>query len=223
MDYVRSKWCVDNPRCGLVGDTMKKTILFICILLAFACQVEARGLSTMIMGGGVAAAGGATCQATPFYNQSAVLSPFMVAAVDTDHAYAGEQDLDFGASKSICKLEFTISCTYGTCSGGTYYAQIYTMSGTSLNTLVTNGQSGNVSGSNTWSQSVVAFTWSGSYPSVTNGTSYGVVVSSSAQGESNYIRVYGSDDDGYIAAWNTAKARYDYGAGKIWLKAYAYE
>ena len=77
------------------------------------------------------------------------------------------------AAMSVCQVDIRLSLDAGDVSGKTYYVAIYTMSGTAMGTL--QGASTGVTGSNSWSETDVSFSFASSV-SLSDATDYAFVV-----------------------------------------------
>jgi len=91
-------------------------------------------------------------------------------------------------------------------TGYTYYAKIWSMDGTSLDTVL--GTSTGVKGSNAWSDTDVEFTFS-SPVSCSAGTDYAITVDhGETENGLNYIRINRNGANtlnGYVAFWGKGK------------------
>ena len=124
--------------------------------------------------------------------------------------YAGQaQWSPASGTVSICKVSFTLSLGLGSVTGYTYYAKIWSMDGTSLDTVL--GTSTGVKGSNAWSDTDVEFTFS-SPVSCSAGTDYAITVDhGETENGLNYIRINRNGANtlnGYVAHWEKGKTIY---------------
>lgn len=125
----------------------------------------------------------------------------------TSAYYAGQgQWSPASGTVSICQVSMTLTKAAGSVTGYTYYAKIWSMSGTSLDTVL--GTSAGITGSDEWSDTNVDFTFTSSV-SCTAGTDYAITVDHGAVADGvNYILVNrtGSNTiNGYISGWKTDK------------------
>ena len=180
------------------------------------------------MSGGVAA-GGASCQFTPYLDTFSAATDVINAAMSADVHYAGMAGYTPAANKTICKAEFKITCKYDLCSTTTYYAAIYTKSDTALDAVVGEVSTG-VTGNNGWDTTTVTFTFPGaSYPQITTSGTYAIVVYPNPTGDgggTSALSVFydtGIDANGGWAHYDTDKLREDYGSPGVQLRLYTYE
>lgn len=120
----------------------------------------------------------------------------------------------------VCRVD-VYPVEVGDVTGVTYYARIFTMAAspaTTLDSLISNGQSSGITVGATI-DSPLTFTWTGSYPELTAGTSYGITIrrcdtsacDDTTVDASNYIflrRILSSDLTGYHMSWKTNKSFY---------------
>jgi hypothetical protein len=201
-----------------------KKILLILILVFMASPVYAftSAIQGVVSSGGVS--GGETCQTTPFYDSTGTVNAFAQNAGYTADQYsAGYQNFNPASNKSICKIEFVLTCPYGSCASYSYYAAVYTMDGNNLGDLV-GAASDARTGSNAWADTTVAFDFS-TYPTVSNGTNYGLIVYNNTQGENQLVKVKAKTNNGFtFSQWASSKTRYDATNDlECQVKVYAYE
>lgn len=164
-----------------------------------------------------AGGGGGSCPAdgSPSIDQSTQDNAQRTGG-DDDYFYVGDKWTD-ASTRQICKVRFYLGLNAGSVTSKFYTCRIYTLTGTALNTVVTNGQSNSVAGSDAWSNTAVYFTFSGN-PSLTGGTTYARVVYVSdasgnpvASNSTNNIQTYFKETTNPLAnsaftAWNTVFA-----------------
>ena len=130
----------------------------------------------------------------------------------------GQGEFNPGEDISICKVTAYLSNRAGDITGNTFYCQIWTMSGTSLDVL--QGESDGVTGSATWDVSPVDFEFSTSV-NLSNGTDYCIVVTMKEVDYSNYARAHYTSEqagfDGGLGAWNSDKTR------QAWYAAFEFK
>jgi len=119
----------------------------------------------------------------------------------SDNYYAGQGEFDPGEDISVCKVTAYLDYVAGDITGKTFYCQIYTMSGTSLDVL--QGESDGVTGSNAWLSGPVDFEFSTSVD-LSNGTDYCIVITMKEIDGGNYART----------TFTTAKTGFDGGYGR---------
>ncbi len=107
-------------------------------------------------------------------------------------------------TKQLCKVGFKLKTGTGDVSGKTYTAYVYTLSGTTLSSVISDGTSAGVSGSViTGTAATVIFTFSGN-PTLSSGTTYAIVVTPGSTDASNYCLGYygsGSMADASFGLW----------------------
>jgi len=138
--------------------------------------------------------------------------------------YAGLINWEDESAHNICKVSAKLTKTAGDISGKTYYVTIWTMDSTALDEVV--GTSGGVTGSNSWSSTVVDFTFSSAI-SLSADTPYGFTVSMSGSADaSNYasgVNATPSSIPG-VLSWNngvTGVATSTFAAYDLQLNIYA--
>lgn len=206
-----------------------KKILLILILVLMAAPVYAFTSAIQGVIGGSVAAGGASCQFTPYLDTFSAATDVFNATATADVHYGGMPSYTPAEDKTICKAEFKITCKYDQCSTTTYYAAIYTKSGNNLDSVV--GEvSSSVPGDNAWDTTTVTFTFPGvSYPQVTTSGTYAIVVYSNPVGDGSGTSMTsifmdaGASANGGFAQYGTDKLREDYGAPRVQLRLYTYE
>ncbi len=166
---------------------------------------------------------GLTCSSTPYDSQT-LQDDSTAVGTDAVRYYCGSADYSPASNKSVCRIDIYIYSIIGDVSAKTYNMKIFTMSGTSLGTLL--GTSGNVSGA-----SITATTWiqfSFSTPvNIASGTNYGIVITASEADVNNYIK-YGDYSAGTLSGVETTWYS-DLSLGQSWagydpcLKLYAME
>lgn len=201
-----------------------KKILLILILVFIATPVYAftSAIQGVVSSGGVS--GGETCQTTPFYDSTGTVNDFAHnAGYTADQYYAGYQNFNPATNKSICKIEFVLTCPFDGCSSYSYYAAVYEMDGVNLGDLV-GVASSPVTGDNAWDNTAVAFSFP-TLPEVSNGTNYGLIVYNNTQGENQLIKVKAKTNNGFtFSQWASSKTRYDLVNDlECQVKVYAYE
>lgn len=201
---------------------MKKLFLLICLLLLIALPCQAQ----MLVGGmsGGVTASGASCQATPFYDSTGTVNDFAHNAGYTADQYSvGYHNFNPASNKSICKIEFVLTCPYDGCSSYSYYAAVYAMDGDNLGDLVGAASSG-VTGDNAWDNTAVTFSFP-TMPEVANGTNYGLIVYNNTQGENQIVKVKAKTNNGFVfSQWASSKTIYDAVSDlECQVKVYAYE
>ena len=131
-----------------------------------------------------------------------------------DSYYVGQAEFDPGEDISICKVVLDPNAVVGDTSGRTFYVQVWTMSGTSLDVL--QGESDGVAGSAAWDFSPVDFEFS-TPVDLSNGTDYCIVVTMKAVSALAYAQIEFTDAktgfDGYAAYWNSSKEKKSPGGG----------
>lgn len=173
--------------------------------------------------------GVASCKAEPFLDTfTDGITKINGTATSSVH-FIGAAGYTPTSDKKICKAEFKLDCKYASCSTTTYYAALYTKSGTSLDTIVGEVSSG-VTGSNAWSGTTVTFTFPGSsYPEITTSGTYAIVYYSDPVGDgagTSMTMAYTSevsDLHGGWAQYATDKIRTDYASATMQVRLYAYE
>jgi hypothetical protein len=196
-----------------------KRLISLLLFLTLCCAVQASARMNAYIAGG-ATGGGASCQASAFYDTSSGSSAFnMNANYTADQYYAGAV-ITPSVTKDVCKMEVRIACPYGTCSTN-YYVTVFTMSGTSLD--ASQGVSDATEGTN-WTEQLVTFNFS-TPVTMTASTAYGVAVHGTTQSENNLVKVYYKDDgyDDYAKQWKSDKTQNDLTSTQIMVKFYAYE
>lgn len=108
-------------------------------------------------------------------------------------------------TKQVCKLGFKLKTLSGDISSKTYNAYIYTLSGTTLSSIITNGTSNNVAGTViTGTASTVIFSFPNN-PTVNSGTTYAFVCTNGTTDATNYGSGYytnaGSMSDATFGLW----------------------
>ena len=164
---------------------------FLAILLLFLSVVPASSSDEIIfLSGSPPAASGGGCSVTPSYSQTSI-------GFDTEYWAA----YDFVGAKyssttsyDVCSIKYYVSVIVGNLSSETIYAQVYSLSGTSLNTLL--GQKQLVSTSITTGWNTVTFD-----SPIATGTSGFAIVLTKSSGETNYIK-YGFTGN-VSGDWNT--------------------
>lgn len=199
-----------------------KKILLILILVFMAAPVYAftSAIQGVVTGGG--AVGAETCQATPFYDSTGTDSIYAPFGTDT-YYYGGDQTFVPGASKKICQIEFQVTCMMGDtggCDQCSYYAELYTLSGTSLDTLM--GTSNAVTGVDSWASTPVVFTFDTPFD-VVGTTTYAAVLKTNTQAANCYARAHGKSGTGKISYWGSNKAIIDYNTGITEIRVFSYE
>jgi hypothetical protein len=196
-----------------IGATMKKLLISIIILLAFAINVEARGL--MMVGGSVAAA---SCS---LGEDGFTADTTSVKIGDEDYWYVGLQTWSNASERCICKVSAKLVAT-GTITSKTFKARIWTMSGTALNSELTNSPSAAVTGA-AWSATTVDFDFS---PCVIVGAAASVAITINQEevwDAENYASIYYtavSSMTGAYARWQAAKVRAATGAFDSQMKVW---
>lgn len=109
------------------------------------------------------------------------------------------------ATKQLCKIGFKMKTVAGDISGKTYTAYVYTLSGTTLNSVITDGTSTGISGSViTGTAATVLFPFTGN-PTLTSGTTYAIVVTPGSTDATNYCLCYynnsGAMADSTLGLW----------------------
>jgi hypothetical protein len=180
---------------------MRRFIISLCFLLiATPCFSAGPGI---FIGAGSGAA--ALCQPLPFLDLTGGTddAPFALGS-DDDRRYQGIQWTASGfatATKSICKVIFTnLALGGGSLAGITYYAEIWDhatyadplpanpiTNGTSSSCLAGAASCSPCSTTTCDALTSMAFSWSGSYPTVTLGNVYQITISPHATGGANYI------------------------------------
>ena len=151
--------------------------------------------------------GGGTC--STYLSQITGTSTSWTFGKNTTIAYAGNRNFDFGSNESVC----TIAVKVGKVGTPTtdVRIKIFTMSGTSLGSIITNGTSDAVNGASFSSEDVVEFTFQ-THPSVSNGTLYGVAAHTDSYDNTNYyylVATTGSDViSGAVNQWQDSKNSY---------------
>ncbi len=122
----------------------------------------------------ITAAGGGSCPAdgSPDVDQ-ATEDNAQQFGLNVDQFYAGQKWVD-ASTRQICKVRFYLGLAGGSISAKFYTARIYTLSGSNLGSVITNGQSAAIAGNNSWSNTGVVFSFA-SNPTVTGGTTYAYV------------------------------------------------
>jgi hypothetical protein len=200
-----------------------KTLILIIITLLLTTPCFAGSGSVAITLSGTAGAGGASCQATAFYDSFGTPAGYVRAGASTDEYYAGSSTFNPGANKSVCKVNVKLACPNAGCAGQNYYIALFTMNGTSLNTLL--GTSNAVTGSDAWNVTTVAFTFA-TPVALTNGTSYGLVVYTTTANGDDLVRISRHDATGTTSEWDSAKAinsGYTATSTLLEVQAFAYE
>lgn len=109
------------------------------------------------------------------------------------------------ATKQLCKVGFKLKTSGGDISGKTYTAYVYTLSGTTLDSVITNGTSTGISGSVvTGTAATVLFPFTGN-PTLNSGTTYAIVVTPGSTDATNFCIGYynssGSMADATFGLW----------------------
>ena len=118
---------------------MKKTILTI-LILAFCVSISGAGITDKlraVIAAKNAGGGAPTCGSTPYIDQPTVNDNWALASSDIGPAYAGQGDLDPGADKTICRVDFNIYSITDDISAINWVAEIYNMDGDNLGTAAT--------------------------------------------------------------------------------------
>ena len=120
----------------------------------------------------------------------------------------GQGEFDPGEDISICKVVVDLKLKSGSITGKTFYCQVWTMSGTSLDVL--QGESDGVTGDDAWDNELVDFEFSSSVD-LSNGTEYCIVVTMKEYDGSNYAEVICTSEktgfDGAAGSWYVSKTR----------------
>jgi len=137
---------------------------------------------------------------------------------ESSYYYIGQAYYDPGDDIDICKLSFALSQMDTTdISGKTYYAEIWTTTGTGASIVLDTKQgstSDGVSGNNSWDETWVDFNFS-SFISLTNGVRYALLVYVDIPDIDDYTYAHVSNIDdlsGFAAIFTAAGARYWYQA-----------
>jgi hypothetical protein len=183
---------------------MKRILLISLLLLAVIFTVSADRRRLL----GVRNVAAASCNTVHEQNSSGNSGSYNIGSVDANY-YAGQTVWDPAASISVCRLDFNLTKSAGSITGFSYAAQIYTLSGTALNTLLATSDS--VTGSDAWSATTVTFSFS-SPPALSSGTQYALVVTRNGFDGSNYAVVNqtaAGGMSGSAAIWDSTKVRID--------------
>lgn len=109
------------------------------------------------------------------------------------------------STMQLCKVGFKLKTQSGDISGKTYTAYIYTLSGTTLSSVIADGTSTGISGSAiTGTAATVLFPFTGN-PTLSSGTTYAIVVTPGSTDASNFCIGYyngsGSMSDATFGLW----------------------
>ena len=181
---------------------MRRLLIVLSVLLLLPLSASAWMSPLVCSGGGQSSS--LSCQA--YVSTYGTVSSYDVCRTSSSY-YAGQaQWSPASGTVSICKVSFTLTRGDGSVIGYTYYAKIWSMDGTSLDTVL--GKSSGVKGSNEWSDTDVTFTFS-SPVSCAAGTDYAITLDhGETEDGASYIRINRNGADtlnGYIASWGTAK------------------
>lgn len=203
------------------------------ILLLSACSLFAQiNISNPFYVAGVLkpASGAASCPAdgSPDISQTAT-GDFAHFGRTTGQYYIGQRWPADQPERRICKITVQVDSGAGDTSTKTWVAQIFTMSGNDLNTVVANGTSATVSGNNPASTAELQFTWV-TPPTLTASTAHAIVISlaSGAAVDSGvYDYLDASTTDliiGSFALWDDTKAlTADFTTKDLYIKIYYYD
>lgn len=201
-------------------------ILFFLIITAGANAQEwqeAR-MNVTTVAGAVSAA--ASCQASPFFtNTTGTHGTSIYVGSSADTTYGGMNDYAADANYTLCKIHINLTNGYGSITGVNFKAGVFTLSSGNLNTQ-TGDWSENVAGNNAWSNTEVEFTWLlVNYPSLSSGTTYAVVITTSDVSGDNPVKF--DVDDGstgvHYVQWKGDKTANQSGPNKPYIKLYAYQ
>lgn len=150
-----------------------------------------------------AAVGGGSCPAdgSPSEGPAATIEVYRFGS-NTDNIFHGQNEWnDGGVARSICKIAFEVTFIEGDVSGKTYFARIYTLTGTALNAL--QASSNGLTGISTTGWKVLTF----ASPFATGGSStpYGLAIEAPSADGTNYLWVSNSTSAeiaGHRELWN---------------------
>ena len=117
--------------------------------------------------------------------------------------YAGQTTFTVASEKKLCKVDFSIYAINGTITGLTYYAQVWTMTGTALNEL--QGESTGVTGSQAWAEDTELYFTFPTPVTLSISTNYAIVITRKGYSDPNYIRIQVAETstlNGSSARWN---------------------
>jgi len=188
------------------GDvTVKAMKVFTLVILTVVClltfgnvwgldipdeTIQTARMNVGIVGGGVAAVAGGSCPADGSpdidFNTGTDSVAFGEQA-DGTHHYVGTTYIP-ASTKQICKIGFQFIRGSGDVTDKTYTCKIWTMSGTALDAVITNGTSGSKASDGWWTATWVIFEFSGN-PTMTADVTYCITVET-ADDATNYQGAY---------------------------------
>jgi len=142
---------------------------------------------------------------------SAVLAP---GSADASY-YVGEI-LTNSCSGPLCRVSAPLKKQAGDISGINYVVQLFTMSGTSLDALLSTSEA--VAGNNAWNYDWVEFSFASPYTLV-EGNTYGLAITAQTVDAVNYIYATENADtvtNGYRGRWASAKGLVSGSGTKDW-------
>lgn len=178
---------------------MKKILLAFLISICMVSSVSAQML-TGIVGGGKAP----SC--TLYLDASSATDPNGAGiSHDATNDQPGQSNWSFASGTiQVCKITLKLTKAAGDISGKTFYVNIWSMTGANLNAIL--ATSAGVTGSNSWSDTYVDFTFATPY-SMAAATGYAITATSGAVDATNYANVnyYNNGVAGSGMQWSTAK------------------
>lgn len=181
---------------------MRRLLVALSVLLILPMSASAWMSPIVCSGGGQSSS--LSCQA--YVSATGTTDQYGVSRTSATY-YAGQgQWSPASGTVSVCQVSFTLVLAAGSVTGYTYYAKIWSMDGTSLDTVL--GTSTGVTGSDAWSDTDVEFTFS-SPVSCSAGTDYAITLDhGETEDGTNYIKINRNGADtlnGYVAYWGTDK------------------
>ncbi len=192
---------------------MKKSVILFFAFL-FSAPVPGLAFSPAIEAviSGTTSAGGPSCQEIPYESQTTQNDTNSVGR-NTSGIWVGQTSYDYGSNRSFCRGGIWIESEMGDVTGSDWQVEVYTLSGTALNTI--QGTSSSVSGATIHAMPKPywqAFNFS-TPVTLNTGTNYAIVFTrASGYDANNYLMVYSRTTDGGIhgqlGIWSQDKTQY---------------
>ncbi len=199
---------------------MKKYLALISILSLLCLITPSYSQEIARLNIGIVAGGSGQSECTLFASDT-TYDGFYYIGVSTNEYMAGQIAYDPGSNKTICRVDFYFTSVVGNISTKTFNSRIYTISGTTLGSLL--GTSDNVSGSGIGGAGWVQFDFS-TPVAITTGSDYAILVTMNETDVSNYVTVgyHGTITlDGAIAQYKSDISFYGYQDKTMMIKLYS--
>lgn len=153
---------------------MKRFLILLCLLLipslAFAENLQLARMNPYIAGGVTVSGSSKSCAADSVLWIDKIFTDDYYTVGDTsDRVWVGQRDFDPGTNKVICRVDTNIRNSVGSAD---YHVEIWSMSGTSLGTILCTSDNVTISSNGTKS-------FTGLNCSVSGGTLYAITLSRS--------------------------------------------